>query len=59
MSKNNILQNVLGFIVCFLLFVGSMLFTNFYPLLILVGILGFAGLSFFVYRIISFYNKKG
>ena len=58
MKKNNIFPNVLGFVVCFLVFLGSMIFSAMYPLLILAGIAGFAGLAFFVYRIISFYNKR-
>lgn len=52
MKKNFTLLKFIGFILCFILFVVSMLLADQFPLLILFGILGFVGFCYFIFRIV-------
>jgi hypothetical protein len=53
MKHKDILINIVGVILCFLLFGLSMLYVGQVPMLTITGILGLTGLSYFVYRIVS------
>ncbi|MFJ5771658.1 hypothetical protein [Psychrobacillus sp. NPDC093180] len=53
MNKKNILLNITGSLVCFILFCVGMLYAEQVPLLILVGIVGLSGFSYFVSRIVT------
>lgn len=55
MNKKNILLNITGS--CFILFCIGMLYAEQVPLLILVGIVGLSGFSYFVSRIVTSIHK--
>lgn len=44
-NKQNNLYNILGIIMCLILFIVGMLYAEQIPLLTIVGILGFVGMS--------------
>lgn len=52
-NKQNNLYNILGIIMCLILFIVGMLYAEQIPLLTIVGILGFVGMSRFVFRIVT------
>lgn len=53
MNNKNILLNIVGLILCFIMFSVSMLYVEQAPLLILIGIMGLSGFSYLVYQIES------
>ncbi|MGG3662090.1 hypothetical protein [Bacillus gobiensis] len=53
MKLKGVLINIVGVILCFLLFGISMVFVGQVPILTLTGIIGLTGFSYFVYRIVS------
>ncbi len=56
LDKKNIIFHLIGALVCFMLFVLGMIFSDQFPLMILIGILGFSGFSYLIFRI--FMNIK-
>ena len=53
MNKKNILLNIVGSIFCFIMFSIGMLYAEQVPLLILLGIVGLSGFSYFVFRMVT------
>ncbi|GGA24499.1 hypothetical protein [Psychrobacillus lasiicapitis] len=53
MNNKNIFLNIIGSLLCFIMFCVGMLYAEQVPLLILVGIVGLSGFSYFVYRIVT------
>lgn len=51
MKGNNVIFNLIGAITCFILFVIGMLFSEQIALLILIGIIGLSGFSYFTFRV--------
>ncbi|WP_377890161.1 hypothetical protein [Alkalihalobacillus sp. R86527] len=50
--KNNVL-NILGILICFVLFGLSMVLVSEVPFLTMTGIIGLCGVHYFVYRLVS------
>jgi len=51
LDKRNLIFHLIGALVCFILFIIGMLFSDQFPLLILIGIFGLSGFSFLIFRI--------
>ena len=45
--------SIVGIILCFILFVVGMVFSEQIPFLTLVGMLGLSGMAYFVFRIVT------
>jgi hypothetical protein len=50
--KKELLRNILGAILCLLLFTAGMIFVEQTLLFVLMGIAGLTGFSFFTYRLV-------
>ncbi|MGM0890841.1 MAG: hypothetical protein ACQEW5_28930 [Bacillota bacterium] len=51
--KNKNILIIVGIVLCFILFVLGMLFSEQIPLLTFVGIIGGSGMFYFVFRIVT------
>ncbi|WP_185807761.1 hypothetical protein [Lysinibacillus telephonicus] len=52
MKKSNVIYNLIGAIVCFILFVISMFYSEQVSMFILLGIVGLSGFSYFIYKLV-------